>query len=67
VLKKGVGTHHKIAILKQLPTHFKAKRVKGVGTLFPRVPPSLHPDVSIGSHRKSYFNKKSLRKALLSF
>jgi len=30
--KKGVGTHKKIAILKQLPTHFKAKREKGVGT-----------------------------------
>jgi len=33
----------KIAILKQLPTHFTAKREKGVGTLFPRVPAPLHP------------------------
>jgi len=65
--KKGVGTHQKIAILKQLPTHFKAKREKGVGTPFPRVPPHYTPDVNIGSHRKSYFKKKSLRKVLLSF
>jgi len=28
----------KIAILKQLQTHFKAKREEGVGTPFPRVP-----------------------------
>ena len=33
----------KIAILKQLKTHFKAKREKGVGTPFPRVPAPLHP------------------------
>jgi len=32
---------HKTAILKQLQTHFKAK--KGVGTPFPRVPAPLHP------------------------
>jgi len=41
--KKGVGTHPKIAFLKQLPTHFKAKRQKGVGTSFPLVPAPLHP------------------------
>ena len=33
----------KIAILKQLPSHFKAIREKGVGTPFPRVPNPLHP------------------------
>jgi len=33
----------KIAILKQLQTHFEAKREKGVGTPFPRVPAPLHP------------------------
>jgi len=33
----------KIAILKQLQTHFKAKREKGVGTPFPHVPAPLHP------------------------
>jgi len=33
----------KIAILKQLQTHFKAKREKGVGMPFPRVPAPLHP------------------------
>jgi len=33
----------KIAILKHLQTHFKAKREKGVGTPFPRVPAPLHP------------------------
>jgi len=39
-----VGTHTKqIAILKQLWAHFKAKREKGVGTPFPRVPDPLHP------------------------
>jgi len=41
--KKGVGTHP-IAILKQLQTHFKAKREKGVGTPFPRIPPHHNPD-----------------------
>jgi len=33
----------KIAILKQLPTHFKANRAKCVGTPFPRVPALLRP------------------------
>jgi len=42
VNKKGVGTHIKIAILKQLQTHFEAKHEKGVATQLPRVPP-LHP------------------------
>jgi len=41
--KKDVGTHPKKAILKQLQTHFEAKREKGVGTPFPRVPAPLHP------------------------
>jgi len=42
--KKGVGTHSKkLAILKQLRTHFKAKHEKGVETLFPRVRAPLHP------------------------
>jgi len=41
--KKGVGTHPNIAILKQLQSHFKGKREKGVGTPFPRVPIPLHP------------------------
>jgi len=36
--KRGVGTHPKIAILKQLQTHFKAKRGKGVGTAVPTPP-----------------------------
>jgi len=36
----------KIAILKQLQTHFKAKLQKGVGTPFPRVPAPLHPAVT---------------------
>jgi len=34
---------HKIAISKQLQTHFKAKDWKGVGTPFLRVPAPLHP------------------------
>jgi len=33
----------KLAILKQLQRHFEAKREKGVGTPFPRVPAPLHP------------------------
>jgi len=33
----------KLAILKQLQSYFKAKREKGVRTLFPRVPAPLHP------------------------
>jgi len=41
-LKKGVGTPPRIAILKQLQTHFITKREKGVGTPFPRVPAPLH-------------------------
>jgi len=41
--RKGVGTHPKIAILKQLQTHVKAKNEKGVGTPFLRVPALLHP------------------------
>jgi len=37
VLTKKVWERtQKIAILKQLPTHFKAKREKGVGKPFPR-------------------------------
>jgi len=44
VLTKKVWERiQKIAILKQLQTHFKAKREKGVGTPFPRVPAQLHP------------------------
>ena len=43
VLTKGVGTHPKIAILKQPQTHFKTKREKGVRTPLLRVPAQLHP------------------------
>jgi len=35
----------KIAILRQLPTHFKAKREKGVGMLLPHFPAPLHPSL----------------------
>jgi len=44
VLTKEVWERNqkKLAILKQLRTHFKAKLEKGVGTPFPRVP-ALHP------------------------
>jgi len=38
-----MGMHPKIAILKQLQTHCKAKCEKGVGTPFQRVPAPLHP------------------------
>jgi len=38
-----VGTHKKLAILKQLQTHFQAKHDKGVGTPFLRVPTPPHP------------------------
>ena len=47
VKKKGVGTHPKIAILKQLQSHFKAKCEKGVGTPFPSVPAPLHPCIPV--------------------
>jgi len=40
--KNGAGTHQKIGILKQLQSHFNAKRENSVGTPFPRVPASLH-------------------------
>jgi len=36
-----MGMHQKIAISKQLQTHFKAKREKGVGPPFPCVPAPL--------------------------
>jgi len=36
----------KLAILKQLQIHFKAKHEKGVGTPFPRVPAPLHPCIN---------------------
>jgi len=36
----------KTSHLKQLPTHFEAKREKGMGTPFPRVPAPLHPCTS---------------------
>jgi len=41
----------KIAILKQLPTHFKAKREKAAVTPFQRVPAPLHPWASEGGRR----------------
>jgi len=39
----GLNASEKIAVLKHLQCHFKAKREKGVGTPFPRVPAPLHP------------------------
>jgi len=45
-----VGTHPKIAILKQLKTLFKAKREKGVGTPFPRVPAPALTVINFTSH-----------------
>jgi len=42
--EEDVGKHPKIAILKQLQSHFKAKRKTGVGTPFPRVPPHYTPE-----------------------
>jgi len=57
-----VGTHQKIAILKQLPTHFKANREKSVGTPFPRVPHHYTLiDVNIGSQKK-LFQQEKLKK-----
>ena len=56
-----MGTHQKIAILKQLPTHFKANREKSVGTPFPRVPHHYTPDVNIGSQKK-LFQQEKLKK-----
>jgi len=45
VLTKKVWQRiQKISLLKQLPTHFKAKREKGVGTPFSRIPAPLPPD-----------------------
>jgi len=44
VLTKKVWKRiQKIAVLKQLQCHFKAKRKKGVGTSFPRVPATVPP------------------------
>jgi len=41
--KKVWERSQKLALLKQLQTHFKAKHGKGVGTPLPRVPAPLHP------------------------
>ena len=41
--KRCENASKKTAISKQLKTHFEAKRDKGVGTPFPRVPAPLHP------------------------
>jgi len=41
----------KIAISKQLRTHFKAKRKKGVGVPFPRVPAPLHPWMEVNQQK----------------
>jgi len=44
VLTKRCGNApKKLAILKQLQTHFNAKLQKGVGKPFPRVPPHYTP------------------------
>jgi len=43
ITKKMRERTKKMAILKQLHTHFKAKRQKGVGTPFPRIPAPPHP------------------------
>jgi len=43
LIKKVWERIQEIPILKQIPTHFKAKREKGVGTPFPLVPTPLHP------------------------
>jgi len=56
---KKVWERTQLAILKQLPTHFKANHEKGVGTLFPRVPAPLHPCTS------RYFLNLPARAALL--
>ena len=40
----------KKTILQQLQTHFEAKREKGVGTRFPRVPVPLHPYKDMKEH-----------------
>jgi len=53
--KMCVGTHPKIAILKQLQTHFKTKREKGVGTPFSRIPAPLHPRNIYSSMWTFYF------------
>jgi len=41
--KKVLERIQNIAIIKQLQSYFKAKREKGVGKSFPRVPAPLHP------------------------
>jgi len=62
-----VGTHQKIAILKELQTYFEAKRKKVKERRSHAFPLHYTLDVNIGSHRKSYFHKKRFRKVLLSF
>jgi len=41
--KRRGNAFKKLAILKQLPAHFKAKLAKGVGTPFHAFPPSYTP------------------------
>jgi len=64
--KKGVGTHPKNNHCKKLQTHFKAKREKGVGTLFLRVPTRSHPlhlvscPIALSSQHKEFCKGKKL-------
>jgi len=59
VLTKQVWKRtQKIAILKQLQAHFKAKCEKGAGTPFPRVPAPLHPWFLLLQNLKNSFTCK---------
>jgi len=65
----------KIAILKQLQTHFKAKHEKIVGTSFPRVSAPLHPWVvhilevssaSFDSNKRIHLSLSEIKRVLSS-
>jgi len=53
VNKKVLERIQKIAILKQLQTHFNTKREKGVGTSFP---PRYTPEPCTLAYRRSTFH-----------
>jgi len=50
VTKKVWERIQEIEVFKQLPTYFKARREKGAGTPFPRVPAPLHPWLCVTSN-----------------
>jgi len=66
VNKKVWERIQKIAILKQLQTHFETKREKGVGTPFPCVPAHYTPEpCTLACRRSTFYQHSQVLKRLL--